>query len=152
LPSCVAGYGRRVAVRRQVLHALVDLPPAPTSPAAARAVLSQVLGTWGYGERTAIAVLLANELVTNAIRHGGERTVTLRIALVDDGRVRVEVSDGGPGRPELQSADPDRENGRGLHMVATLAERWGVRSSATGKTVWFDLSPEPAVFDAGGVT
>jgi hypothetical protein len=34
--------------------------------------------------------------------------------------------------------DPDRSSGWGLHLVETLADRWGIERQA-GTRVWFEL-------------
>ncbi len=84
-------------------------------------------------------VLLATELVTNAVRHGrGE--VTVRLWPGPD-VVRVEVSDANPHRPEPGGYDLDAEDGRGLLIVGALSSRWGTAPlpGGVGKTVWFEL-------------
>lgn len=85
--------------------------------------------------------LLVSELVTNAILHGGP-PVELHAASNGAG-IRVEVRDGVPRPPVLESSTTctgaPREHGRGLQMVATLADRWGWDGHPTGKTVWFEL-------------
>lgn len=84
-------------------------------------------------------VLLATELVTNAVRHGrGE--VTVRLWPGPD-VVRVEVSDANPHRPEPGGYDLDAEDGRGLLIVGALSSRWGTAplTGGNGKTVWFEL-------------
>lgn len=79
--------------------------------------------------------LLTSELVTNAIRHG--RTEMLVTVDVDDERVRVEVADRNPARPQLRV--PDETGGRGLRLVDELSDRWGVHGGRPGKTVWFEI-------------
>jgi len=84
-------------------------------------------------------VLLATELVTNAVRHGrGE--VAVRLWPGPD-VVRVEVSDANPHRPEPGGYDLDAEDGRGLLIVGALSSRWGTAPlpDGAGKTVWFEL-------------
>ncbi|PRY10822.1 ATP-binding protein [Kineococcus rhizosphaerae] len=82
--------------------------------------------------------LLTTELVTNAVRHGGE-PIEVRFRRLD-GSVRVSVSDGGPGRPLVRHVPPTATGGRGVALVDTLARRWGSDTAATGKTVWFELA------------
>lgn len=84
--------------------------------------------------------LMVSELVTNAIVHA-QTAFTVRI-ITSEHAVLVEVSDQTPGTVRAHSADPHEPHGRGLHIVQTLADRWGVRDtrSSTGKTVWFALN------------
>jgi anti-sigma regulatory factor (Ser/Thr protein kinase) len=86
--------------------------------------------------------LLVSELVTNSLRHAGlsERDVIhLRVSLTD-GKIRVEVSDEGPGF-SLREETPSlyQASGWGLFLVRQIADRWGVtRNRET--CVWFELS------------
>ena len=82
--------------------------------------------------------LLTTELVTNAVRYGGE-PIEVQLRTVA-GAVRISVSDGGPGLPEVHHVPPTATGGRGVALVDTLAQRWGSDVAGTGKTVWFELS------------
>jgi anti-sigma regulatory factor (Ser/Thr protein kinase) len=90
------------------------------------------------------AVLLVSEIFGNSVRHSGSavasETVTVAVR-AGDGVVRVEVTDGsGPGLPERHPAGQDAEGGRGLQLVAGLAERWGWRRRGRRTVTWFELS------------
>lgn len=85
------------------------------------------------------AALLVSELVANAVRYGQPLTGgELRVCWengADD--VLIEVSDGaavGPVRP--RRASPQATSGRGLAIVAQLADDWGVQRDDGGTTVW----------------
>jgi hypothetical protein len=52
------------------------------------------------------------------------------------------VSDAGSTTPHLRRARAFDEGGRGLLLVAQLAERWGTRHARQGKTVWAELGQE----------
>lgn len=90
------------------------------------------------------------ELVGNAVRHahplpGGVIRVAwaLRPAFSHDaGLVSVKVTDGGgaPGVPHLRTVHPEAGDGRGLAIVAALADRWGVDRDGLGQSVWAELS------------
>jgi anti-sigma regulatory factor (Ser/Thr protein kinase) len=82
------------------------------------------------------ALLVASELVTNAIRFGRE-PIELRAHLTDDA-IRIEVSDGENKSPgDATYADPWFTNGRGLAVVEAVSRQWGVaRRGDEGKTVW----------------
>jgi serine phosphatase RsbU (regulator of sigma subunit) len=93
------------------------------------------------------AVLCTSEAVTNAIRHGGG-VVDVRVAC-DPPTVRVEVEDRAPGRVAVVSPEPTDTSGRGLLIIDTMADRWGVEAaSGPGKVVWFELDVAGA--GAGG--
>ena len=83
------------------------------------------------------AVLLADELATNAIRHA--RT-DFRVAVGRAGStLRVDVRDESPLPPHVLPVDPNGIGGRGLQIIASEASRWGVSHRVDGKSVWFEL-------------
>ncbi len=87
-----------------------------------------------------IPVLLASELVTNAIVHAAT-PLELHAQSLGCG-VRVEVHDGVNRPPVLEpqsDSNTSSEHGRGLFLVAALADRWGWDGYASGKSVWFEL-------------
>jgi PAS domain S-box-containing protein len=75
-------------------------------------------------------------LVTNAIRYGA---FPVRLRLIRERGLIVEVSDGGHTSPHLRRAGAEDEGGRGLFLVAQLTERWGTRYTPTGKTIWTEV-------------
>jgi two-component sensor histidine kinase len=87
-----------------------------------------------------VAELLASELVTNALAHGNGRVKVLMEC--GAGGLAVTVCDDHPARPEVVEAEPLAPGGRGLHMVQTLAQEWGVvpADEGPGKGVWFRLA------------
>lgn len=108
---------------------------------AARSFVSEVLGP-GHPCRDD-AVLLVSEVFGNSVRHSGSgaagQTVTVAIR-AGDGIVRVEVTDrAGPRTPQLRPASRDAEGGRGLQLVAGLAERWGCQRRGGRLLTWFEL-------------
>ncbi len=79
--------------------------------------------------------LVTSELVTNAMVHGGA-PVDVRLQL-DGTRVVLEVQDDAASNlPRPQDPDDDDEHGRGLRIVETLSDEWGMRSTDRGKCVW----------------
>ncbi|PRY00063.1 ATP-binding protein [Allonocardiopsis opalescens] len=115
--------------------------------------------TWVYGELEKhagvaavptdvadLAVLLASELVTNAVRHTGScrtgGTFSVEVQRRDD-RVRIAVRDeGSPDGylPKVTHPDDDQaETGRGLRIVAGLSTSHGYHCEPTGTTVYFEL-------------
>jgi PAS domain S-box-containing protein len=94
------------------------------------------------GDEADALVLMLSELATNAFQHAATAfEVSVRVS-PDCGRVRVEVSDSAPGYPTPQEPVPDAPHGRGLHIVHSLADAWGIeiRRDRPGKTVWFSLA------------
>lgn len=110
-----------------------------------RADLRRALRQWGSPERLAVAELLTSEVVTNALVHTDRGA--LLTAQLSDGRpacgrrrLRVEVRDFLPRRPAPPvPVSEDSVSGRGLLLVETLADGWGIRTDGWGKTVWFEL-------------
>jgi anti-sigma regulatory factor (Ser/Thr protein kinase) len=90
------------------------------------------------------AVLATDELFANAVQHartGPGDTVTLTIECGDH-ELRVTVGDHSPLPPRLRTAGGAEESGRGLAIVAALADDWGVappEPGRPGKRVWFTL-------------
>ena len=121
------------------------LPRCHRSVPRARAALLAVLGDWGIDQEVlGNAELVLSELVTNALRVPvpSDRQVGVRIArTVDEGMLRLEVSDAGAGTPELREPGDEETGGRGLLLVEALAHRWGVekRAGGIGKTVFAEL-------------
>ncbi|OIJ63395.1 ATP-binding protein [Streptomyces mangrovisoli] len=108
------------------------------SVAEARKALRELLRHWGKPERTDIAELLTSELVTNALVHTDQDAVLT--ATVGPHGLRVEVRDFVARRPRLHVPDADDgTHGRGLVLVQSLADSWGVRAHGVGKVVWFEL-------------
>jgi PAS domain S-box-containing protein len=121
-----------------------DVGGGPEAIARARAALAEFLGDSVGSERLYDLQLLASEVVTNAVRHGGARQgerIDLRIALVGD-RVRLEVRDPGPGFNDIAPApslpETDRGGGYGLYLVDLYSSEWGV-SGSEGSCVWLEV-------------
>ncbi|WP_251050286.1 MULTISPECIES: ATP-binding protein [unclassified Streptomyces] len=121
------------------------LPRSLRTPGRARTLVREQLASWEVDDaQAATAELLLSELVTNAVRHARApqgRDLGVRLARYD-GVLRVEVADAGPAvklTPQVV-ADCD-ERGRGLAIVAALAERWGCcpRRHGIGKAVWAEV-------------
>jgi len=110
-----------------------ELPAQRSVVGQARAGAARQLAAWGLQEIAFTTQLLVSELVTNAIRHA-QPPIQLRLIL--DGMLSVEVSDASSTSPHLRRPGRYDEDGRGLMLVAQLADRWGTRHTRTGKTVW----------------
>ncbi|MDW4908383.1 ATP-binding protein [Streptomyces sp. ADMS] len=105
----------------------------------ARRALRELLRHWGRPGCSEIAELLTSELVTNALVHTDRDAVLT--ATVSPRGLRVEVRDFVGRRPRLRAPSTgDGTHGRGLVLVESLADAWGVRSHGVGKAVWFELN------------
>ncbi|MFF4036293.1 ATP-binding protein [Streptomyces sviceus] len=103
-----------------------------------RRALRELLRHWGRPGRSEIAELLTSELVTNALVHTDHDAVVT--ATVGPRALRVEVRDFVARIPRVRVANPDdHTHGRGLALVQSLADAWGVRAHGVGKSVWFEL-------------
>ncbi len=128
-----------------------QLSPDDLAPGIARTMsidaLGQRLGSADWLEPVQFdTAVIASELVTNAIQSGAtELAMTVQ---VHRSRIRLTVSDNGPGLPRIVSTGPDDMHGRGMVLVAALAFEWGVDPSAVGKQVWADLALPPTAFAA----
>ncbi|CAL9541344.1 hypothetical protein SUDANB120_04252 [Streptomyces sp. enrichment culture] len=130
-------------------HLELRLSPTPRGARLARRLCAERLHAWGipYGTEAHEAVsLLVAELCTNAVRHGRVRGrdfhLRLTVAVQPATAVRIEVADTRGERtpePAPQLPGPDSTDGRGLVLVAALADRWGWGPrpcGAPGKVVW----------------
>ncbi len=126
-----------------VIVGAITVERTPSAVAEGRRYVRTLLASAGVDHEG--AELIASELLTNALDHGGGHRMGLLIA-EDDERIRLEVVDsGGSGQTPLLQPDvgPDRERGRGLFLVAALSEEWGVISRPEGTTVWAEILRKP---------
>jgi anti-sigma regulatory factor (Ser/Thr protein kinase) len=130
----------------------VVVPHRPEGARRARHRLSAALTGRLPGVDLTDVVAVAGELVGNAVRHaaplpGGVVRVAWRLTRM--GGVEIRVTDGGAGtRPTERSADAESPDGRGLTIVAALADAWGVERDGLGQCVWARL-PAPATRRSG---
>jgi serine phosphatase RsbU (regulator of sigma subunit)/anti-sigma regulatory factor (Ser/Thr protein kinase) len=155
---------------RESARARVSLLGSSLAPGAARAMARAALADWsalclpGTEQLTehlaADALVVVSELVTNAVVHAGT-DVDVVLRMEETGALVVEATDQHPSRAP-RSTDPEpphdcAEYGRGLRLVAALAEAWGITYRPGVKTVWARLSapgtdttgPTEAYADAG---
>jgi len=102
------------------------------------AVASAAAGCGLAGDRLGDFVVAVNELLTNAVRHGGG---TGHVALWRDGEsVVCEVTDHGSGLPEGRSAHParpagDEPGGWGLWLTGKLTDSFDMTTGSIGTVV-----------------
>ena len=141
-----------------------QLAGIPPSIRFARRLAALTLSSWGIDSEVSDHVIQSlSEFVTNAVTHacpsasgaafpqlGELRLVEVRL-LRFERFLALEVWDPdippeghAPSSPHVVASDADEEFGRGLAIVAALAQRWGVRAEPIGKTVFALFSLIPA--------
>jgi anti-sigma regulatory factor (Ser/Thr protein kinase) len=144
----------RVQGRNDVVTAVAErawvvvVPHHARGARLARHRLTRELSESVGADLLADVVAVVGELVSNAIRHarplpGDVVRVAWRVR-AERARyiVDVRVTDGGgdPETPRERCAGPEAVDGRGLAIVAALADRWGVERDGLGQSVWAELS------------
>ena len=116
----------------------VRLTSRPETAAIARRLARAVLRERGLLHLGDTVELLVSEIVGNAVRHTGARTLGLRMQH-RRGWIRVEVRDPSRALPCLMPVRELDTSGRGLFLVDRLSDRWGVDLLPRGKTTWCEL-------------
>ncbi|MER6038288.1 SpoIIE family protein phosphatase [Streptomyces sp. NPDC001835] len=109
------------------------IPADPAAVADAREWATRQLTAWGLDDLLFPTELIVSELVTNAIRYGRPPA---ELRLIRHHVLVCEVTDCNTAQPRLRRARTTDEGGRGLFLVAQLAERWGCRHGQNHKTIW----------------
>ena len=144
----VKGRGRASAAAAMERAWCVVVPHHPAGARLARHRLADELAD-------VVPPTLLADLVAVARRTGGQRgparpTAARRggagglaaAASADGPQIQLRVTDGGAGAgPRIRTASPDAVDGRGLHIVAGLASRWGVERDGLGQSVWAEFDP-----------
>ncbi|MFI9808410.1 SpoIIE family protein phosphatase [Streptomyces sp. NPDC052301] len=110
-----------------------QVPSDPAAVSQVRGSVTRQLADWGLEEAAFSTELILSELVTNAIRYGRG---PIGVRLLRERTLICEVSDRSTTSPHLRYAASTDEGGRGLFLVAQLAERWGTRYTSDGKIIW----------------
>jgi hypothetical protein len=117
----------------------VTLPASGQPVWLARQVTCAVLTAWGLAHVGEVAVLLVSELVSSAVRHAESGDViTLELEAVQT-CLRIESYRCRPGLVAPRTAGEFDELGFSCTLLDSLAHKWGVRETVTGKTVWAEL-------------
>jgi anti-sigma regulatory factor (Ser/Thr protein kinase) len=119
---------------------MLSLPYDVHSPGRARRFVERFAVEQALDGKGSALCVIVTELVANALLHGAA-PVVLTVHF-DHDEVAIEVADGDSRIndvrfPTLDDPDP---GGYGLRIVASLADRWGIWSSPSGKTVWATVS------------
>ncbi len=115
----------------------LTVPNTVEAPARARYLIRRVMSS---RRRRDDAMLAASELTTNAVVHGaGESDDAIRLTGErDDIRLRFEVEQ--MGRPSVPSSKlRHSRGGRGLAIVRSLADRWGISADGEKTLAWFEM-------------
>jgi anti-sigma regulatory factor (Ser/Thr protein kinase) len=116
----------------------VRLPAEPATAGEARDHVRAVLAAWDVPVDPDIAVLLASDLVTNAILHQVDGTITL-VLTSSPGQLRVDVYGTPVHLPPRGPLPYEAVTGRGLALVTTLADQWGWYVTPMGRAIYFTL-------------
>lgn len=118
-----------------------SLPHDTTAPGIARGLVAAALDAW---PDPADVVLIASELVTNAVQHGSP-PIVLSLSLAP-GLARVSVMNargGSATQPRIVAAGADEPDGRGLAIVAALSTEWGWEPDGDNVIVWAEVADAP---------
>jgi DNA-binding NarL/FixJ family response regulator len=140
LPSQLYALATVLETVQRVLD--VTYAAEPASARQARLDLRTALTDEVGDDTMSIVELLTTELVMNSVEHADTKAIVT--AEIHRNKVRVAVSDDGPGVPQRLDPSNVQESGRGLMIVDQLAQAWGVDRTETGKTVWFELALDDA--------
>lgn len=119
----------------------IRLPPTPESVSTVRDFVGRCCAEWGLVNTSEVAVLLASELATNAVRHA-RTPVTVWLGKRPD-RLVLSVEDASHEPATARHPNVLDEGGRGLELVDALSERWGEKEMPTGKLVWAEIRTAP---------
>lgn len=125
----------------------LTLTPTALSVRRGRHLVMDTLPGCGFDELIDVAALLVSEALTNAVVHANtevELTICcshrLLICVRDHDATTVLTPVAAAGLQSLLTTpDLDAESGRGLALIATLSDEWGIWRSGDGKLLWFTL-------------
>ncbi|MGW2466527.1 ATP-binding protein [Streptomyces bauhiniae] len=105
----------------------------------ARRLVRAALAVWALNELAEDGVLVVTELVSNAVRHARRASVRVIVERTAQRRVRIAVADLSRAQPVCRLPEVNEKEGRGLLLVAAMANRWGCDERLWGKVVWAEL-------------
>ncbi len=117
------------------------VPPGdPQALSDTRSMIRTAAGAWGARDRADEIELVADEMITNVLMHTeGSATVILSVLDGTERRLRIEVEDSSSALPRRREAGESGVSGRGLLLVETLTDVWGVEARGGGKCVWSEF-------------
>lgn len=107
-----------------------------------RRVVSAYLRYWRRVPLADAVLLATDEAFANAVTHGSRSPKDQVCVAMENSseQLRVAISDVAPGLPIIPpDPDPLAESGRGLALIDSITDGWGVEPAdeGLGKTVWF---------------
>ena len=113
--------------------------PEPHSVPHARERVVELAEPFVAAARIADLRLVISEVITNAVRHGGEGEMIVAVT-PKQGYLCVQVTDTGDGfAPRPRAYEPDEDGGFGLFLVEQLTRRWGLTRENSNTRVWFEF-------------
>jgi two-component sensor histidine kinase len=130
----------------------IRLTPSIEAPQRARRAMDGVVADLDNPRFAFYLLLVASELVKNAVVHGSRRsTIAMTVRLFADS-AELEIANGG-GRLSLrQMRTRRREGGRGLDIVDELADAWSIDTGPVGTKVAVRLPATQGAGANGGVS
>jgi anti-sigma regulatory factor (Ser/Thr protein kinase) len=116
------------------------LTATPVAASQARGLVEATFIDWAFRHLIPDGQLIASELVSNSITATPGGIIWLLLAHERDA-VWICVWDSSPVLPQIRPCEPDSESGRGLHIVAAIADENGAFPVAEpqGKIAWTRL-------------
>ena len=130
MEEAMAGVDRTAPVELSA-----TLLPAVGAARKARELVTEACARWELPHLAGPACTVVTELVNNVVVHAqSPMDVTLRLR---DRHIMVSVRDESTDPPQARGPiSPTSPGGRGLMMVAAVAETWGHTAVPNGKVVW----------------
>ncbi|MEU5592305.1 ATP-binding protein [Streptomyces sp. NPDC020298] len=119
---------------------VLQLLAEPEGFAAIRRTVVAHLRDWGHADLVDAATVCVTEILANVHRHVDSPECELRLRTLPEGGVQLSLEDRSPTLP-VWHTEPDweRETGRGMFLIAAMADLHGVTPSQDGKRVWAQL-------------
>lgn len=136
-PVRIPDRPRRRPTLRPVTGPGWTLPPETASVVAARRHVQRLLDSWGEDAAAWTCMQLISELATNAVIHA-RTEFTVELSRHGD-VIRACVRDSSPAAPGVRRYSEDSTTGRGLRLVESMANRWGIDKTRGGKVIWFEI-------------
>jgi anti-sigma regulatory factor (Ser/Thr protein kinase) len=115
------------------------VPAEPHAIAWARERIVELAAPFVEPHRIGDLRLVISEVVTNAVRHGGDGDMLLAVTPKQD-LLCVQVTDTGDGfAPRPRAYAPDEDGGFGLFLIEQLTRRWGLTREDSNTRVWFEF-------------